>query len=403
MLDVINKQKNERDVFLSNNYIQRDGIDNAKKVLDSKLIKIIVGPRRAGKSVFGFLMLEGKNFAYLNFDDENLLKVNDYDDLIIWLKKVYLGFNYIFLDEIQNLPQWELWVNKLQRRGYNLILTGSNSKLLSGELASSLTGRYHQIEVLPLSFKEIRAIDSNYQLIDYLFSGGYPEVIVNKLDVNSYLKTLFEAILFKDVVKRFNLRHPQKIYNLGLYMMSNFATIYSYGKLKEYLSLSSVSTTQKYVGLLEQTFLFFSLNRFDFKLKRQFNYNKKMYLVDNGFGGSIGVQNSENLGRLLENAVFGKLIRMGLVPNKDLFYYKTKSGKEVDFIVRNGIKIEKLIQVSLTLDDPKTRKREIQSLLEASKELKCDNLEIITLDENRIEGNVKIRSFESDIKSVKIV
>lgn len=393
MLNVINKQKNERDVFLSNNYIQRDGVNDAKKVLDSKLIKVIVGPRRAGKSVFGFLMLEGKNFAYLNFDDENLLKSKDYDDLLLWLKKVYLGFNYIFLDEIQNLPQWELWVNKLQRRGYNLILTGSNSKLLSGELASSLTGRYHQIEVLPLSFEEIRKIDPNYQLVDYLFSGGYPEVIINKLEVNSYLKTLFEAILFKDVVKRFNLRHPQKIYNLGLYLMSNFATTYSYGKLKEHLSLSSVSTTQKYVNLLEQTFLFFSLNRFDFKLKKQFNYNKKMYIVDNGFGGSIGVQNSENLGRLLENVVFINFVRQGLVPNKDIFYYKTKSGKEVDFLIKNGVKVEKLVQVALSLDDPKTKKREINSLLEASYELNCYNLEIITLDENMNEGQIKIISY----------
>ena len=283
----------------------------------------------------------------------------------------------------------------MQRRGFNIILTGSNSKLLSGELASSLTGRYSLISIFPLSFEEVKNYKNDYKFTDYLMSGGYPEVIINNLDPRSYLKTLFEAILFKDVTKRYNLRHPQKIYELASYLLTNFASVYSFHNLKDVVDLSSVATTQKYVGLLEQTFLFFSLNKFDFKLKKQFGYHKKIYSVDNGMVSSVGFQNSENLGRLLENAFFGKLIRLGLVPNKDLFYYKTKSGKEVDFVIRNGIKIEKLIQVSLSLSDTKTKKREISSLLEASKELKCENLEIITLDENGIEGNIKVVGFEN--------
>ncbi len=395
MLDVINRQKLERDRFVSGTYVERDGLDVAKKAVETNLVKVITGPRRAGKSVFGFLILKNKNFAYLNFEDEDLLKIDSYDNLIPWLEKVYPSFTHLFLDEIQNLPNWELWVNKLHRRGYNLIITGSNSKLLSGELSSSLTGRYQLIEILPLSLNEIRKIKVNYSMTDYLLSGGYPEVILNNLNPNTYLRTLFEAILFKDIVKRYKVRQPQQIYDLGLYLTTSFASLYSYGKLKNILNLSSIATTQKYIGYLEQSYLHFSLNRFDFKIKNQFGYHKKGYIVDSGFGSSVGFQNSENLGRLLENTVFVSMLRSGLVPNKDIFFYKTKSGKEVDFLIKNGIKIEKLIQVSLSLSDAKTKKREISSLLEASKELNCDNLEIITLDENNSEENIKIVSFES--------
>jgi hypothetical protein len=156
--------------------------------------------------------------------------------------------------------------------------------------------------------------------------------------------------------------------------------------------LSSVATVEKYVNLLEQTLLFFSLNRFDFKLKKQFGYSKKIYSVDSGLSATISFQNSENLGRLLENAVFVDFLRKGLVVNKDIFYYKTKSGKEVDFVIKNGLKIEKLVQVSLSLKNSKTRNREIAALIESSDELNCKNLEIVTLDERGREGGIEITS-----------
>jgi predicted AAA+ superfamily ATPase len=259
-------------------------------------------------------------------------------------------------------------------------------------LSSNLTGRFHQINIFPFSFKEIKSFKPDYQLSQYLISGGYPEVIINGLDPKSYLSTLFESILFKDVTKRYNLRHPQKIYDLALYLLTNFSSIYSYHKLKTAINLSSVATVEKYVNLLEQTFLLFSLNRFDFKLKKQFGYGKKIYSVDNGLAAAVSFQNSENLGRLLENAVFGDFLRRGLEANKDIFYYKTKSGKEVDFVIKSGLKIEKLVQVVLSLKDPKTRKREISALVESSDELNCKNLEIVTFDEEGKEGEIKITS-----------
>lgn len=135
-------------------YIKREKLNFAQKFLDTDLIKIITGPRRAGKSVFAFLLLKNIKFAYINFADENLLKVKNYDEILNALFEVYPDAKIVFFDEIQNLNNWEIFVNKLQRRGYNIILTGSNAKLLSKELATNLTGRYINIEVLPFSFTE---------------------------------------------------------------------------------------------------------------------------------------------------------------------------------------------------------------------------------------------------------
>ena len=137
--NVIYQHKEERDKGLSKDYIERNGLKDAKKGLDSGLIKVITGPRRAGKSVFSFLLLKEKNFAYVNFDDENVLKIQDTDQLLSNIFAVYGDIKYIFFDEIQNLSQWELFINKLHRRGFNIVLTGSNAHLLSRELSTHLT------------------------------------------------------------------------------------------------------------------------------------------------------------------------------------------------------------------------------------------------------------------------
>jgi len=140
--EIILQQKMERDFISSEEYVPREKLSIAQKFLDTDLIKIITGPRKAGKSIFCFLLLKGRNFAYLNFDDESLLKIENYDEIVRYMWEVYGSSEFIMLDEIQNLNNWELFVNKLKRRGYNLIITGSNSKLLSKEFASALTGRY---------------------------------------------------------------------------------------------------------------------------------------------------------------------------------------------------------------------------------------------------------------------
>lgn len=396
--DIILQHRAEKDKFLSKEYISREKLNFARKFLASDLIKVIIGPRRAGKSVFSFLLLKDKEFAYLNFDDENLLKIKDYDEIIKAIFAVYPKQEYILFDEIQNLPQWELFVNKLQRRGYNLILTGSNARLLSQELGTALTGRYIPIQIFPFSFREFLAAKKftlkeeslNIPevkgrvlglLDEYLKNGGFPEVVVKDLEAKTYLETLFDAILFKDVVKRYKVRFSQKISDLALYLASNFTSEFSFNKLKNVLDFRSIATLQNYLKYLEEAYLFFSLNRFSFKAKEQIKTQKKIYLVDNGFIAAKSFQFSPNLGKLMENLVFGEILRRGNEPNKDVFFYKTKNNKEIDFVLVKGIKVVQLIQVCYQTDQSEIRQRETKALIEAGKELNCHEFLIITWDE----------------------
>jgi len=191
LVNILEQHKQELEVLQSKPYFERTLPQHKDELLSSTLIKLITGPRRAGKSVFSLLLLKTKTFAYVNFDDDSLLKAYSYEALIQSIHQVYPDFQYLFLDEIQNLPKWELTVNKLHRRGYNIILTGSNARLLSREMGSSLTGRYMPIELLPFSFKEyLQAIAPGYvpfrtnlpestgremAMLDlYLTEGGYP-------------------------------------------------------------------------------------------------------------------------------------------------------------------------------------------------------------------------------------
>lgn len=394
------QDKAEIEKILSQVYVKREGLAKYNPELNSPLIKAIMGPRRSGKSVFSLLLLNEKSFAYVNFDDENILKIKNYDELIKAIFTVYRDAKYLFFDEIQNLDKWELFVNKLHRRGHNLILTGSNANLLSKELSTSLTGRYIPIEVFPFSFKEFLSAKSFLykekllpeekgeliaNLETYLLYGGYPEPVMKGLDVKPYLTTLFEAILFKDIVKRYKVRFSQDLYNLAVYLITNFCSEYSLNRLKNSLSFRSVRTVQKFLGYLEECYLIFSLNRFDFKLKEQLRSPRKLYVVDNGFVHAIAFGIMPNLGKFMENAVFQWALRKGYRPNQELFYYKTKNKKEIDFVVKRGIKIELLIQVCYDINDGKTKEREMSALIEASGELRCNNLMIVTYDTDGIE------------------
>ncbi|MGB9706764.1 MAG: ATP-binding protein [Microgenomates group bacterium] len=403
--DIILQHKKEKENFLSKDYVLREKLDFAKKFLEADLIKVITGPRRAGKSVFSMLLLKNKDFSYLNFDDESLLKIENSDEIIKGIFEVYSQPKFLLFDEIQNLKNWELFVNKLQRRGYNLILTGSNAKLLSKELATSLTGRHIPLEIFPFNFREyllakdflpkrgeiglpeVKGKILSY-LDEYLRNGGFPEVVVKNLDPKTYLDTLFDAVLLKDVVKRYKVRFSQKIYDLALYLVSNFSGEFSFTKLKNILDFRSVTTLQNYLKYLEEAYLVFVLNRFSFKLKEQIKTAKKIYLVDNGFIFAKSFQFSPNSGKLMENLVFTELLKRGYKANENIFYYKTRNKKEVDFVLKEGLKIKALIQVFYQAGDLDTQEREEKALVEASQELNCDNLLVITWDK---EGEGKIK------------
>lgn len=395
--DILIQHKSERDRLLSKSYILREKLDFAKRYLDSDLIKVITGSRRAGKSVFSILLLRDRDFAYLNFDDESLLKIKNYDEIIKAIFEVYGEVKIILFDEIQNLESWELFVNKLQRRGLNLILTGSNAQLLGKELATTLTGRYLPIEIFPFSFTEFLKAD-NFEikqeelflpevkgrilsyLDSYLKNGGFPEVVVKKLDAKTYLETLFDAILLRDVVKRYKVRFSQKIYDLATYLVANFSSLFSFTKLKNTLGFRSTITVEKYIKYLEESYLIFSLNRFSFKMKEQIKAPRKIYLIDNGFILAKSFQFSQNFGRLMENLVFVEILRRGYSLNRDIFYYKASNGTEIDFVLRKGINIEKLIQVCYETENIEIRERELKGLIRAGEELNCDTLIVITWD-----------------------
>lgn len=390
MKTIILNQRAERDELLSRPYQQRNTKYDVDELLHNPLIKLITGPRRVGKSVFALLMLQGKNFAYLNFDDNQLLEKWDEDVVMSALDDVYPGYDFMLLDEIQNLKNWDLWVNKLYRRGKNLIITGSNAKMLSSEMATVLTGRYLQIEMLPFSLDEtmkwkdvdLNADGQSVQAMmltdDYMRNGGYPETIQARNITRSYLSTLFDSIILKDVAQRHKVRNTSELYNLASYLLSNFCNPLSATELAGDLGLSSVATTKKFCNYLNEPYLFFYLPRFNNKLKLMNKAPKKVYVVDNGFAQSAAFNLSENLGRLLENQVFVELLRRGYSIGKTLFYYRTRNDKEIDFVTRRGSKVEQLIQVCYDLTSEKTRKREFDALVEAADELHCNNLIVIT-------------------------
>lgn len=409
MKTTILNQRAERDELMARPYQQRITGYDTDELLRNPLIKLITGPRRVGKSVFALLMLRGKNFAYLNFDDNRLLEKWDEDIVMSALDDVYPDYDFMLLDEIQNLPDWDLWISKLYRRGKNLIITGSNAKMLSSEMATVLTGRYLPIEMLPFSLDETmrwrnispqREEEAARAIVladDYMRNGGYPETIAARSITKSYLSTLFDSILLKDVAKRHKVRNTTDLYNLATYLLSNFCNPVSANELAVELGFSSVATTRKFCNYLNEPYLFFYLPRFNNKLKLMSKAPKKVYVVDNGFVQSTAFNLSENLGRLLENQVFVELLRRGYIHGKTLFYYRTSNDKEIDFVTRKGTKVEQLIQVCYDMTSEKTRRRELDALVEAAQELRCDNLLVIT---NRMQEEIFWKDHRIKVLSV---
>jgi hypothetical protein len=394
LTSVIARQREEIKNKLSQRLIERDMEEKIRKNIDKDIVKVITGVRRSGKSTLALLLLRNRTFGYANFDERELIK-EKLDDILSAIKEIYGDVTFLLFDEVQNVDGWELWINSLQRRGYNVIVTGSNAKLLSKELATHLTGRYLEFENYPFGLSEfLRYKNFNLEgiiylkekqgelkkvLREYLKRGGFPEYLVKKLD-ESYLETLFDAIIYKDVVKRWNVRYPTKIEDLAHYLISIFGREYTARKLRNLLGFRSTLTIQKYVKYLEESYLLFSLQRFSFKTKEFLKTPRKVYSVDLGLINVVSRRVSEDISRLIENLIFLELKRRGLKENRDLFYWRSTQQHEVDFVVKEGINVNKLIQVTYASARDEIEKREIRSLLKASEQLKCKNLLCITWD-----------------------
>ena len=392
MREIALAHKAERDKLSNGVYVPREGLSSARQNMENDLIKVIIGPRRAGKSVFAMQLLKGIDFAYLNFDDERLLDVTDYDDFIKAIRQVYGETNYLLFDEIQNLKDWELFLNRLQRNGFRIVITGSNAHLLSRELSTHLTGRFLQFQILPFSFKEFLhaksfQIDDTLELKErqgsllgyldkYINIGGFPEIVTKHVEPRSYLPTLFESILFKDIAKRYNVRYSKKLYDLGYYLITNHSCEFTYTRLKKILDFRSVHTVENYVKYISEAFIVFVVDRFSFKLAEQIKSPKKVYSYDTGMAKSVRFAVTPDTGKFIENIVAIELLRRDIEP----YSYRTRNGKEIDFVIKKGSDINQLIQVSYDISEYATKKRELNALVKAGQELRCDNLTVITWD-----------------------
>lgn len=404
---IIDQKQELKDLLKEKKIIKRQVLEKYKKFLKSCLIKIITGPRRAGKSVLSTQLLNDKAFAYVNFDDERLstIQTKELNSILQTIYEVYQKPEFIFFDEIQNVDNWELFVNRLKRLGFNLIITGSNAKLLSSELATHLTGRHFSLKVYPFSFREYLDFnDFNYNqenfstkeigllkkfLENYLRFGGFPEVIQGE-EYKRYLISLYYAILNRDIIFRHSIRHVNALKELAGYLISNFARQITFNKLKNIFSLKSVHTAKNYFGFIQESFLIFPIERFSYKAKQRITAPRKIYTIDTGLINALSTKFSKDFGYIYENAVAIELVRRkSLNLKQEVYYWENSYHHEVDFVIKHGLKPVQLIQVCYDIRNYDTRKREINSLLKASQSLKCNNLLVITFDyqgEEKIKG-----------------
>ncbi|HPI39614.1 MAG TPA: ATP-binding protein [Pseudobdellovibrionaceae bacterium] len=368
------------------------------QVMDKTPVKIIMGIRRSGKSTLLLQAIKEKRFIYFNFDEENLSQISSSDlSLLLELgQKIILNPQYYVFDEIQNIQGWELFINKLHRKKMNVLLTGSNSRLLSSELATHLTGRQISIELFPFSFSEyLKSMKVNFlktelmssdskilaknHFLNYMSRGGFPEILNEELDSKyskMYLKELYDKIISRDLAQRRKIKNIKALKEISLHMLSLYSSQFTFQSIRKTSSIKSVNTVKNYVEYLQEAYLGFILEPFSFKIKERISLPKKYYVIDTSLIDVIAGKTVDDRGKKLENIVFIELKRRGL----EIYYYK-QSSYEVDFILREGKIIVELIQVCWTIEDIKTKTREIKALVMASAELKCKNLTLITFDE----------------------
>ncbi len=412
--EVLIAQKREiEEILKGGGIIDREILDASKRYMDISTIKVVMGARRCGKSVFSLELLRQKKFAYANFDDERLFKLTtaDLNGVLEVLHEIYGDFRYLFLDEVQNIDAWELFASRCRRQGYNILLTGSNSKLLSRELATHLTGRHIEIDLYPFSFREFlryfklaysgddfylpaRIGEIKKQLSRYMELGGFPEPLAYPELGRKYLTDLYNAIIGKDIITRYNVRYPKMLKDLATYLISNYSREITYNKLKNIFNAKSVHTMENYVSYIEEAYLVFQVYQFSFKTKLQMMSPKKIYAIDAGLANALSARHFDSTSRLMENVVAVELFRRKSSGTSEIYYYKSKQQEEVDFVVvAESRKVAQLIQVCHSLNDEQTKKRETRALLKASQELKCKNLLVITWDyagEEKTDGGRKI-------------
>lgn len=405
LLQVLAEQQEEVKGYKPQKWVSRK--EESLFEFDTKMAQVVIGVRRSGKSTIchKVLLERGIRYGYVNLDDDRLAKMTT-EDLNTVLSCVYQLYGtdvpYLVLDEIQNVDGWYLFVNRLLRTDMHIFVTGSNAKLLSGELATHLTGRYNEIRLYPFSFSEYcdyhqvdtqsittkAEADRKRAFMDYIHDGGFPEMqgLRNK---RAYVQSLIEAILQKDIKKRFRIRDIDALRKLAHHLINNACQEVNYDELTKELGMSD-KTVKNYVDYLAKAFMIQLLTRHSFKSKERIR-NPKAYVVDTGMQGNrSNALAPENLGWRLENVVYIELLRRCAYDFYDVYYYKPDNrAKEIDFVICDKNKVMELIQVAYEIDSQRAYDRETSALIKASGALLCDNLTLISFSQTRdveIEG-----------------
>lgn len=365
--------------------------------LNSRFAQVVIGVRRCGKSTLcqKVLLENNINFGYINFDDERLvnLKTDHFDELLSALYRINGDFTHLFLDEIQNIEKWELFVSRMLRQSIKLLITGSNANLLSGELATHLTGRYNSIELLPFSFAEYCEAKSikkegfstknkalrKKAFDEYFKQGGFPE-IVEGVAPRNYALNLLNTIVNKDVARRYKIKYKEVLWKLSNTLLENTGRLISPANLAVELGVKSYHTIEKYLEYLINAYLFVPAKRFSHKALERKN-SLKAYAIDMSFIFQHDDRfQGEDLGWRLENIVALELVRRKAREIVgEVFFVKDGRALDVDFAVTDGSKIKELIQVTYDFRNPSAKlfNREIGNLIKVSNKTGCRNLTLI--------------------------
>ena len=394
---------------------------NIGKYLDTVPMKILVitGFRRVGKTYLVYNTIKEllrtmskEDVMYINLDDERIPEKTEFLTMLIPTIIETFGKlpKYFFLDEIQNMPNWSKWLRRIyDTENMNIVVTGSSSKVSSRELPTELRGRCIEIPLFPLSFVEyLRFKNSEIKiellpysskekaklismLTEYVEYGGMPEVVLAekaiKMDI---LQEYYRTVLMRDIIERFRVKNEMALKAVIRLLLNS--TSYSISKL--YNTLKSLNyevgktTLLHYVNYVESAYFIYSIPIFSYKVKDQLQYPRKVYFIDNGFLTSLSTKFSKNIGRKMENLVAIELLRRNSKKDVSIYYWRDHQGREVDFVIKEGQKINELIQVTYASGIDEIDRREIKALKKAGAELKCKNLTIITWDYEQ-EGEIK--------------
>lgn len=388
--------------------IERKSLSHIEKYLELPHAVVITGVRRCGKStILAQIMAKHMkdDFYYLNFEDERLIQfsaADDFDSLYQSFLELYGKHQTFFFDEIQNIQGWERFVSRMIDSGFKFFITGSNARLLSRELATHLTGRHMTVEIYPFSFREFLkfnkvSLEKNMEylteeraniktwLIKYIHDGGFPEYL--KYGEKDVLRRLYSDIIFRDIIVRHGIREVKAFQEISGFLMSNISNRISYNRIKDIFDLGSTNTVKNFTEYLENSFLIFFVNQFSFSKGIQAASPKKVYCIDTGLRYIASFRFSEDTGRLVENMVFLELKRRG----KEIYYWSGKG--EVDFVIKEGLHVNELIQVCWNIYDGDKKKAELKGLIEAMDEFDLNTGLMITEDSDHEEnvGEKKIK------------